>query len=86
MTGSHPMLKHGTLPTIMGSLLTAGMIGSFSLLWSMSHSLTRIGDKIELLSVQATALDAALSSTNRELVLIDRRLLLLEQRVGGAER
>jgi len=73
----------GHLASILVSVMVAGLIGSFSLLWSMSHSLIRISDRLESLSNQLQSLNNAQSVLSRELALLDRRLSLLEQKVGS---
>jgi len=70
------------LASIFVSVLTAGMVGSFSLLWSMSHSLTRINEKLDVLYSRFQSLDAAQAVVQRELVLLERRLSILEEKVG----
>lgn len=74
--------KQAAYSYVLGSLLTAGMIGTFTLLWSMSHSLTRIGDRLDALSLGADELKDSQSLTARELTILERRLSLLEQRLG----
>jgi len=70
------------LASIFVSVLTAGMVGSFSLLWSMSHSLTRINEKLDVLYSRFQNLDSAQAAVQRELVLLERRLSILEEKVG----
>ena len=75
-------LSPGHLASIFVSVLVAGVIGSFSLLWSMSHSLTRINEKLDALYSRFQNLDAAQAAVQRELVLLERRLSILEEKVG----
>lgn len=77
--------KQAAYSYVLGSLLTAGMIGTFTLLWSMSHSLTRIGDRLDSLSLGAEELRNSQSLTARELIILERRVLLLEQSNGVLE-
>jgi outer membrane murein-binding lipoprotein Lpp len=69
------------LASVLVSLLISGTIGSFSLLWSMSHTLTRISDRIETLASQLQSLNAAQIAIQRDIVLFERRLSILEQKV-----
>ena len=80
----HSLLKlsPGHLASIFVSVLVAGSIGTFSLLWSMSHSLTRINEKLDALYSRFQNLDAAQAAVQRELVLLERRLSILEEKVG----
>jgi sensor histidine kinase YesM len=74
------------LASIFVSVLTAGMVGSFSLLWSMSHSLTRINERLDVLYSRFQSLDSDESSIQRDLVLLERRLSILEQKVSDHAR
>lgn len=76
----------GHLASIFVSVLTAGMIGSFSLLWSMSHGLTRINEKLDVLYSRFQTLDSDQSSIQRDIVMLERRLSILEQKVSGHAR
>jgi len=75
-------LSSAHLASIFVSVLVAGVIGSFSLLWSMSHSLTRINEKLDVLYSRFQSLDSAQAAVQRELVLLERRLSILEEKVG----
>ena len=75
-------LSPGHLASAFVSVLVAGVIGSFSLLWSMSHSLTRINEKLDALYGRLQNLDSAQAAIQREFVLLERRLSILEEKVG----
>jgi len=74
------------LASVFASLMVVGLAASFSLLWSMSHGLTRINDRLDVLAKQLQSLSENQSSVQRELALLDRRLSLVEQKVGAYGR
>jgi len=71
------------LASFLASVMAVGLTASSSLLWSMSHSLIRINDRLDVLAEQLRSLSEDHSSVQRELALLDRRLNFVEQRVNG---
>lgn len=69
------------IPNVLSGLLVAGAIGSFTLLWSVSHSLVRISDRLDNLALKVGTLESSLSTFARDAVALERRLSLLESSI-----